>query len=458
MSESDDEEIVTKTEKKVEAAGKRGKPENVVAKVKKPAEVAKPKAAEKPVATKKVEEKKKAPAKPVEPAKEEEELEEAEEEEAKPVVKAKEVPKKKEAPAAAKAKPVPAKKKESEESDLSPESEPEVKPAPAKPKVVAKKAEPAKKPKEEEAEMEDVKEAEPEKEEEVVEEEKNEPVVEAKPVEAAEGASEDVEIFIGNLPYSATDEQISEFFSSYGKVAAVRLIQREGRPAGKGFVTFETHADAAKAKEANGTEFLGRAIEIRYSSDPIPERQSYGGQSQGYGSAPKPGGNGNTIFVGGLSYNSTKESVQAFFSQCGNINAVRVATDLEGNPRGFAHVEFDSEEAVKAAVGLSGSDLDGRNIRIDVAGAKGEKPAGGRGGFSGGRGGFSGGRGGFRGGDRGGFSGGRGGFRGGDRGGFSGGRGGFRGGRGFGGASSSINAARGKGTIQDFQGKKMKLE
>jgi len=192
-------------------------------------------------------------------------------------------------------------------------------------------------------------------------------------------------------------------------------------------------------------------MEIRYSSDPIPERAARP-QSQGYSARPSYGGssgagssNATTIFVGGLSYQSTRESVEGFFSQCGGINSVRVATDPEGNPRGFAHVEFDSEAAVQSALQLSGQDLDGRNIRVDVAGAKGERPAG-RGGFGGSRGGDRGSRGG-----RGGFGGGRGGF-GGGRGGFGGGRGGF-GGRPEGG---SFNKS--KGTIQGYEGKKMKFD
>lgn len=85
----------------------------------------------------------------------------------------------------------------------------------------------------------------------------------------------------------------------------------------------------------------------------------------------------------------------------------------DGKPRGFAHVEFTSEEPVQKAIALSGQDLDGRNIRVDVAGSKG----GNRGGRSD-RGGF-GGR--SRGGSRGGFRGGRRDF----------GRGGFRGRRRF---------------------------
>jgi nucleolin len=93
-----------------------------------------------------------------------------------------------------------------------------------------------------------------------------------------------------------------------------------------------------------------------------------------------------------LSYQSTKESLEEFFGKCGPVKGVRIAVNEDGRPRGFAHVEFDSEDAVTKAVGLSGQQLDGRNIRIDVAASRSSRGGfGGRGrGFRGGRGGSSG--------------------------------------------------------------------
>lgn len=109
----------------------------------------------------------------------------------------------------------------------------------------------------------------------------------------------------------------------------------------------------------------------------------------------------------------------------------------DGRPKGFAHVEFETHEAAKAALELNGSNLDGRDLRLDLS-------SGSRGGGFGGRGGRGGDRGGFRGGFRGGD---RGGFRGGDR----GGRGGFRGGRGGrGGFGNDPARAANKGNIVPF--------
>lgn len=150
---------------------------------------------------------------------------------------------------------------------------------------------------------------------------------------------------------------------------------------------FNKASDAQKATEANGKEMDGRQIEVRLASAPRAERKP----------AEKRPGDGKTVFVGGLSYQSTEKSVKEFFKECGNIVAVRIAEDNDGKPKGFAHVEFEDAEAVPKATALSGKDLDGRNIRIDVAGERSNKTGGGSG-----RGGFRGrSRGGFRGGNRG---------------------------------------------------------
>lgn len=130
-------------------------------------------------------------------------------------------------------------------------------------------------------------------------------------------------------------------------------------------------------------------MEVRFASDPKPQ-----------GRGDQKTGGGNTVFVGGLSYQSTQDSLEEFFKECGKITNVRIAMNEDGKPRGFAHIEFENEDSVQSALKLSGRDLDGRSIRVDVAGNK-----GGRSGERSGRGGF----GGSRGGSRGGFRGGRGG-------------------------------------------------
>jgi RNA recognition motif-containing protein len=69
-------------------------------------------------------------------------------------------------------------------------------------------------------------------------------------------------LYIGNLPFSATEEQLKTAFSAYGEVLSVTLItdRETQRPRGFGFVEME-NADAAIAG-LNGTDMGGRQLTV----------------------------------------------------------------------------------------------------------------------------------------------------------------------------------------------------
>src|SRR5256885_2437035 len=128
------------------------------------------------------------------------------------------------------------------------------------------------------------------------------------------------------------------------------------------------------------------------------------------------------VFVRNLDFNTTKDEVQSLFSQVGEIRDVFLPTDREsGRPRGFAFVEFTSDEdAAKAIEKFNGYELSGRALRVNAAE---DRPRGSGGGRPGGGGGYGGGGGGGYGGGGGGYAGGGGGYGGGG-GGYGGGGGG----------------------------------
>ena len=136
------------------------------------------------------------------------------------------------------------------------------------------------------------------------------------------------------------------------------------------------------------------------------------------------------MYVGNLSYDVTQEELQALFEAHGAVSDVFIVKDREsGRPRGFAFVTMETKESMDAAIeALNGADFMGRNLAINEARPREERPSGGGGGYGGGGGG---GRGGNGGGGYGGGGGGRGGNGGGGGYGGGGGRGGNdRGGRG----------------------------
>jgi len=124
------------------------------------------------------------------------------------------------------------------------------------------------------------------------------------------------------------------------------------------------------------------------------------------------------LYVGNLSFQTTSQDLQDYFSQAGTVESANVVEDREtGRSRGFGFVEMATKEEGEAAIQqFNGKELNGRNLTVNEA-----RPREDRGG-GGGRGGFGGG-----GGGRGGYGGG-----GGGRGGGGGGRGGYGGGGGGG--------------------------
>lgn len=86
------------------------------------------------------------------------------------------------------------------------------------------------------------------------------------------------------------------------------------------------------------------------------------------------------LFVGGLSYSTSTESLRDAFAAVGSVETATIVTDRDtGRSRGFGFVEMATgEDADKAVSRLNGSSLDGRTIKVEKA--TGAGPGGGGGG------------------------------------------------------------------------------
>jgi RNA recognition motif-containing protein len=91
------------------------------------------------------------------------------------------------------------------------------------------------------------------------------------------------------------------------------------------------------------------------------------------------------LFVGNMSFQTTESDLRAAFEPYGQVTRVHIGKDREtGRSRGFAFVEMaNDDEAAKAMAGLNGKDFGGRNLKVNEATPKGDRPAGGGGGGGG---------------------------------------------------------------------------
>lgn len=94
---------------------------------------------------------------------------------------------------------------------------------------------------------------------------------------------------------------------------------------------------------------------------------------------------GKKLFVGNVPYNITEDRLKEVFSEAGEVESVAIITDkMTGRPRGFVFVEMTTDEGAKKAVEmLHGKNIDGREINVNEARPREERPQGG--GFGGGR-------------------------------------------------------------------------
>ena len=97
------------------------------------------------------------------------------------------------------------------------------------------------------------------------------------------------------------------------------------------------------------------------------------------------------LYIGGLSFDTTDDTLRAYFEQAGTVESASVITDrYSGRSRGFGFVEMStSAEGRKAIEDLNGKALDGRTIAVDEARPQSREGGGGprRGGGGGGGGG-----------------------------------------------------------------------
>src|SRR5512139_3586471 len=88
-------------------------------------------------------------------------------------------------------------------------------------------------------------------------------------------------IYVGNLPFSASEDEVRDVFGAYGEVNSVALIKDKvtGKPRGFGFVEMPNNTEAQQAiNELNGKDFKGRSLVVNPAR---PREDRGGGRSQG---------------------------------------------------------------------------------------------------------------------------------------------------------------------------------
>jgi len=169
-------------------------------------------------------------------------------------------------------------------------------------------------------------------------------------------------IYVGNLNFDTTAEDLKAAFEEFGDVMDCFLpVDYDGNARGFGFIQMSDE-DSLKAIEGmNGVEFDGRTLNVNKSL-PKGERPA--------AAAPKE----TKLYVGNLSWGTEEGSPRELFGEYGSVIDCYIPTDREtGQHRGFAFVTMGPDDALRAADETDGYELDGRILRVNEAQPKGQR-------------------------------------------------------------------------------------
>lgn len=188
-------------------------------------------------------------------------------------------------------------------------------------------------------------------------------------------------VFVGQLPFKAREEEITEFFSHVGEVVQLKLprdSEQSKRNKGIAFVTFSTKASAEAAVDMNGQEFQGRRIKVSRAKEEKPSSGRGSSVNDGRSASPAsedaPGWNSRlngavagftspaarpsvaeleeqrarTVFLASVPDTVNEAQLRSVASSYGSIRKVILKTQYAG-----AIIEFSSaSDAGKAEIGL----------------------------------------------------------------------------------------------------------
>lgn len=164
-------------------------------------------------------------------------------------------------------------------------------------------------------------------------------------------------IWVGNMVFSTTEKELVDHIVKFAELPESLITrvnmskgpEKFGKPQNKGFayIDFSTReAQDTAVSKANETLLTGRKLLIKASNnfEGRPDKSQV--QAAASGNPPS-----RRIYVGNLSYDATKESLEEHFGRCGTLTHVHVATFQDsGKCRGFAWVEFEDIAVAEAAV------------------------------------------------------------------------------------------------------------
>ncbi|KNA01089.1 RNA binding protein [Plasmodium vivax North Korean] len=146
---------------------------------------------------------------------------------------------------------------------------------------------------------------------------------------SSESINEPFKFFIGGIPQNISNKYLIEYFEKYGPVQNAVIAQDHETKRNRGFAFVTMSSQINKDKILIDThEFNGKRVDVREEHNTTPSDIQ------------------RKIFVGGLNYYWTKDTLESYFSAFGEIDVVQIVLDSSGRSRCFGFVVFANESSV----------------------------------------------------------------------------------------------------------------
>lgn len=165
-------------------------------------------------------------------------------------------------------------------------------------------------------------------------------------------------LFVRGLAWETSSVALREAFEQYGEVeeACVITDKGTGKSRGFGFITFKHMDSAQRALKEPSKNIDGRITVCNLASAGGSSGTSSSDQAQ------------RKLYIGGLSYETTSDTLLNIFSQYGEIEEGAIAYDKNTNKsRGFAFVTFKTVDGAKRAMEDSNKTIEGRHVTVKLA-------------------------------------------------------------------------------------------
>ncbi len=109
-------------------------------------------------------------------------------------------------------------------------------------------------------------------------------------------------LFIGNLSYNATEEELNDLFARFGEINSVKIVKdfESGKSKGFGFIEMANEAEANVAiQNLNGYEYKGRALKLSEAKENSNGNRRSSGGGGGFSRGGSSGGGGGSFSRGG---------------------------------------------------------------------------------------------------------------------------------------------------------------